>query len=276
MAITAADVNKLRQMTGAGMMDCKKALVEADGDFDAAIDILRKKGQQVAAKRADRASSEGRAVAKVNADKTFAAVVVIGCETDFVGKNSDFVEFADSIIDAAIENKVRDIDALNALTIDGSTVAEMILQMTGKTGEKVELAAYHHIEAESVSAYNHNGNRIATIVGFNLAGENVQEAGYNVAMQIAAMNPIALNADAVPQATMDHEMEINRELVRQEGKPENMVEQIVKGKLNKFFRENTLLSQDYIKDNKTSVGDYLKQVDPKLTATQFFRVQIGG
>jgi elongation factor Ts len=141
MAITAADVNKLRQMTGAGMMDCKKALVEADGDFDAAIDILRKKGQQVAAKRADRASSEGRAVAKVNADKTFAAVVVIGCETDFVGKNSDFVEFADSIIDAAIENKVRDIDALNALTIDGSTVAEMILQMTGKTGEKVELAA---------------------------------------------------------------------------------------------------------------------------------------
>lgn len=275
MAITAGDVNKLRQMTGAGMMDCKNALVEANGDFDIAIDILRKKGQKIAAKRADRSSTEGRAIAKTNADHTFAAVVVVGCETDFVGKNADFVAFAESIIDAAMANNIKSLEELKTLKINDVTIEEMIVEMTGKTGEKVEIPAYNCIEAASVAAYNHNGNRLATIVGFNKAGEAVNEAGHNVAMQIAAMNPISLNADLVPQSVIEHELEINREIIRQEGKPENMVEQIAKGKLNKFFKENTLLSQDYIKDNKTTVGDYLKQVDADLTATAFFRLQLG-
>lgn len=275
MAITAGDVNKLRQMTGAGMMDCKNALVESNGDFDVAIDILRKKGQKIAAKRADRSSTEGRVIAKTNADHTFAAVVVVGCETDFVGKNADFVAFAESIIDAAMANNIKSLEELKALKINGVNIDELIIEMTGKTGEKVEIPAYNCINAASVAAYNHNGNRLATIVGFNKAGEAVNEAGHNVAMQIAAMNPISLNADLVPQSVIEHELEINREIVRQEGKPENMVEQIAKGKLNKFFKENTLLSQDYIKDNKTNVGDYLKQVDSELTATEFYRLQLG-
>lgn len=275
MAITAGDVNKLRQMTGAGMMDCKNALVEANGDFDVAIDILRKKGQKIAAKRADRSSTEGRVIAKTNAEHTFAAVVVVGCETDFVGKNADFVAFAESIIDAAMANNIKSLEELKALKINDVTIDELIVEMTGKTGEKVEIPAYNCIEAASVAAYNHNGNRLATIVGFNKAGDAVNEAGHNVAMQIAAMNPISLNADLVPQSVIEHELEINREIVRQEGKPENMVEQIAKGKLNKFFKENTLLSQDYIKDNKVTVGDYLKQVDAELTATSFFRLQLG-
>lgn len=275
MAITAGDVNKLRQMTGAGMMDCKNALVEANGDFDIAIDILRKKGQKIAAKRADRSSTEGRVVAKTNADHTFAAVVVVGCETDFVGKNADFVAFAETIIDAAMANKVQSLDELKTLKINGITVDEMIMEITGKTGEKVEIPAYNCIQDTAVAAYNHNGNRLATIVGLNKSSEAIWEAGHNVAMQIAAMNPISLNADSVPQETIEHELEINREIVRQEGKPENMVEQIAKGKLNKFFKENTLLSQDYIKDNKLTVADYLKQIDAELTATGFFRLQLG-
>lgn len=275
MAITAGDVNKLRQMTGAGMMDCKNALVEANGDFDMAIDILRKKGQKIAAKRADRSSTEGRVVAKTNAEHTFAAVVVVGCETDFVGKNADFVAFTESIIDAAMANKIQSLEELKAMSINGVSIEEMIMEMIGKTGEKVEIPAYNCIEAPAVAAYNHNGNRLATIVGLNKNSQAILEAGHNVAMQIAAMNPISLNADLVPQATIEHELEINREIIRQEGKPENMVEQIAKGKLNKFFKENTLLSQDYIKDNKLSVGDYLKQTDPELTATGFFRLQLG-
>lgn len=275
MAITASDVNKLRKMTGAGMMDCKNALVEANGDFDVATDILRKKGQKIAAKRADRSSTEGRVIAKTNADHTFAAVVVVGCETDFVGKNADFVVFAESIIDAAMANKVKTLEELKALKFDGMTLDEVVLEMTGKTGEKVEIPAYHSIEATSVAAYNHNGNRLATIVGFNKTGEAIKEAAHNVAMQIAAMNPLSLNADLIPQSIIDHELEIHREMIRQEGKPENMVEQIAQGKLNKFFKENTLLSQEYIKDNKLVVGDYLKQVDPELTATEFYRLQLG-
>lgn len=275
MAITAADVNKLRQMTGAGMMDCKNALVEANGDFDMAIDILRKKGQKIAAKRADRSSSEGRVVAKTNAEQTFAAVVVVGCETDFVGKNADFVAFTESIIDAAMANKVQSLEALKTLSINGVSIDELIMEMTGKTGEKVEIPAYNCIEGPAVAAYNHNGNRLATIVALNKTSTEILEAGHNVAMQIAAMNPISLNADLVPQATIEHELEINREIIRQEGKPENMVEQIAKGKLNKFFKENTLLSQDYIKDNKLTVGDYLKKIDADLTATGFFRLQLG-
>jgi elongation factor Ts len=275
MAITAADVNKLRQMTGSGMMDCKNALVEADGDFDAAIDILRKKGQKVAAKRADRASNQGRVVAKINADHNFAAIVVISCETDFVAKNSDFVAFADSIIDTAMANKIKTREELLAQKINGITVEEMLIEMTGKTGEKTELPAYEVIEAPCVSAYNHTGNLLATIAGFTVGGEKVYEAAHNIAMQIAAMNPLAVNPNQIPQATIDHELELAREMTRQEGKPENMIEKIAEGKLNKFFKENTLLSQEFIRDNKLTVADYLKQTDADLTCCCFHRLQLG-
>jgi len=275
MAITAADVNKLRQMTGSGMMDCKNALVEADGDFDAAIDILRKKGQKVAAKRADRASNQGRVVAKINAEHNFAAIVVVSCETDFVAKNSDFVAFADSIIDAAMANNIKTREALLAHKINDMTVEEMLIEMTGKTGEKMELPAYETIEAPCVSAYNHNGNLLATIAGFTVGGEKVYEPAHNIAMQIAAMNPLSVDPKQIPQAIIDHELELAREMTRQEGKPENMIEKIAEGKLNKFFKENTLLSQEFIRDNKLSVADYLKQADANLTCCCFHRLQLG-
>jgi elongation factor Ts len=275
MTITAADVNKLRQMTGSGMMDCKNALVEANGDFDAAIDILRKKGQKVAAKRADRASNQGRVVAKLNAEHNFAAIVVVSCETDFVAKNSDFVAFTESIIDAAMANKIKTREALLIHKIGGIAVEDMLTEMTGKTGEKTELPAYEVIEAPCVAAYNHNGNLLATIAGFTVGGEKVFEAAHNVAMQIAAMNPISVDAKQIPQATIDHELELAREMTRQEGKPENMIEKIAEGKLNKFFKENTLLSQEFIRDNKLSVADYLKQTDANLTCCCFYRLQLG-
>lgn len=273
MAITAADVNKLRHETGAGMMDCKNALVESNGDFELAIDILRKKGQKVAAKRADRASNEGRVMAKTNAEKTFAAVLVISCETDFVAKNSDFVSFAENIMSYAMENQITTREELLNCTINGRKVEELLIDMTGKTGEKVELPAYNVINAPCVSAYNHNGNRLATIAAFNLTGYD--KVAYEIAMQIAAMNPISLNADSIPQNIIDHELEIARETTRQEGKPENMIEKIAQGKLNKFFKESTLLNQEFIMNNKISVGDYLKENNKELTCTGFFRFQLG-
>lgn len=273
MAITAADVNKLRHETGAGMMDCKNALVESNGDFELAIDILRKKGQKVAAKRADRASNEGRVMAKTNAEKTFAAVLVISCETDFVAKNSDFVSFAENIMTYAMENKISTREELLNGSINGRKVEELLIDMTGKTGEKVELPAYNVINAPCVSAYNHNGNRLATIAAFNLTGYD--KVAYEIAMQIAAMNPISLNADSIPQNIIDHELEIARETTRQEGKPENMIEKIAQGKLNKFFKESTLLNQEFIMNNKISVGDYLKENNKELTCTGFFRLQLG-
>ena len=275
MAITAADVNKLRQMTGSGMMDCKNALVEANGDFDAAIDILRKKGQKVAAKRADRASNQGRVVAKKNTEQNFAAIVVVSCETDFVAKNIDFVTFTDSIMDAAMANKIKTREELLAHNINGITVEDMLIEMTGKTGEKTELPAYEVIEAPCVAAYNHTGNLLATIAGFTVGGEKVFEPAHNVAMQIAAMNPVAVDQTQIPQAIIDHELELAREMTRQEGKPENMIEKIAEGKLNKFFKENTLLSQEFIRDSKISVAEYLKQTDANLTCCCFHRLQLG-
>ena len=272
MAITAADVNKLRQVTGAGMMDCKSALVEADGDFEAAIDILRKKGQKVAAKRADRASNEGRVMARANAEHTFAAVLMVGCETDFVGKNADFVNFAESIMDAAMNNCIKSKEELLDFAIDGRKVADLLIDMTGKTGEKVE-AEYSVIEAPCVAAYNHNGNRLATIVGFNTAG--FEKIGHEIAMQIAAMNPIAISEEMIPQSVIDRELEIARDITRQEGKAEDMVEKIAMGKLNKFFKENTLVNQEFIMDSKTTVGAYLKGVNKDLACTAFSRLQLG-
>lgn len=273
--ITAAEVNKLRIATGVGMMDCKHALVEADGDFDKAIDILRKKGQKVAAKRADRSSNEGRTIAKTNADHTFGAVLAVSCETDFVGKNTDFVALTDTILDTAMAQKIQTKEEILNLKINGQTVSELLLEMTGKTGEKIELPAYEILESECVAAYNHNGNRLAVIVSFNKNSEKIQEVGHEIAMQIAAMNPLAVDSTAIPQATIDHELEIARETTRQEGKPENMIEKIAQGKLNKFFKENTLLSQDFIDNNKISVEEYLKQTDAELKCKAFHRIQLG-
>lgn len=273
MKITAKEVNELRKATGAGMMDCKKALQEAEGNMEKAIDILRKKGQKVAAKRADREAGEGVVLAKVSDDQKFGASVMINCETDFVAKNQDFIDFVQSVIDVAIANKAKTADELNTLMLDGRTVAEAITEKTGVIGEKIQLGNYQIAEGESVYYYVHNGNRIAAIVAFNKAGD-FAEAGKDIAMQIAAMDPVAVNADEVSEEVKQHEINIGIEQARQEGKPEAMLEKIAMGKLNKFYKENTLLAQAFIKNNKQSVADYLKSVDADLTVVNFKRLAL--
>lgn len=274
--ITAAEVNRLRLATGVGMMDCKHALVEAEGDFDKAIDILRKKGQKVAAKRADRLSNEGRVIAKTNETKNFGAILVVSCETDFVAKNADFIATVDAIVDWSIQNSIKTKDELATQVINGRTVLELLLDLTGKTGEKIELSDFQTLEAPTVNAYNHIGNKLGTIVGFTMQGEKIQNVAREIAMQIAAMNPLALDSSSIPQQTLDHELELARDMAKQEGKPEQMIEKIAQGKLNKFLKESTLLSQEFIDNNKISVGDYIKQTDPDLACTAFFRLQVGG
>ncbi|HOW29934.1 MAG TPA: translation elongation factor Ts [Bacteroidales bacterium] len=276
MAITAAEVNKLRQMTGAGMMDCKNALVESDGDFDKAIDILRKKGQKLAVKRADRDANQGIVIAKVNESKTFGAIIMLNCETDFVAKNEEFVDFAHKLINLAIEVKPASLDALKSLTINGRTVAEGVTDLTGKTGEKMELAHYHCIEAPAVVAYNHFGNRLATVLGFNKANVlGFDEVGKFVAMQAAAMSPIAVDKDDVSEDVIAREIEIGKEQARAEGKPEEMLEKIALGKLNKFYKESTLLNQEFINDSKLSVREFIQKTDKELTVKSFYRLQLG-
>ncbi|HQF29146.1 MAG TPA: translation elongation factor Ts [Bacteroidia bacterium] len=272
--ITAADVNKLRQMTGAGMMDCKKALAEAEGDFEKAIDYLRKKGQKVAANRADREAKEGYILAQTNAEGTKGYLVAISCETDFVAKNQDFVNFAQGILDVAMANSPADADALKALPFDGATVNDKIFDMVGKIGEKIELSRYEMISAAKVIAYNHPGNRLASMVGLSSASAP-ENAGKDVAMQIAAMNPVAIDKDDVDSATIERELEIAKEVIRQEGKPEEMVEKIAAGKLNKFYQESTLLNQNFVKEDKKTVRQYLDSVEKGLTVSVFKRVQIG-
>lgn len=271
MKITAAQVNELRKETGAGMMDCKKALVEAGGDFATAIDLLRKQGQKVAAKRSDREASEGVVLGKVSGSK--AVLLSLNCETDFVAKTEGFVGFANDLVDLVLNGTIASVDALLAATYNGSTVADAITEQTGKTGEKVEISDVAIIEAETVVAYNHPGNRVGSIVGLNKAG--FEEVGRDVAMQAAAMAPVALNKEAVSQAVIDKEIEIGRDLAIQEGKPEAMAEKIAQGRLGKFFKENTLLEQAFIKDNKQSVGKYLQTADPDLTVTDFKRFSLG-
>jgi len=273
MKITAQQVNELRKITGAGMMDCKKALVESDGDIEKAIDILRKKGQKVAAKRADRSANEGVVLAKVSDDKTFAAVIMINCETDFVAKNADFIGFTQSVLDKAVNNKVKNADELKATDLDGLTVDEAITNQTGVIGEKIELGAYEVVEAGSAYAYIHPGNRIATIAGFNKAGDFDAE-GKDVVMQIAAMSPVSIDKDDVPEEVKEREIESGKVQARQEGKPEEMLEKIAMGKLNKFFKENTLLNQAFIKDSKKTVGQYLKEADNELTVIAFKRLAL--
>ncbi len=270
MAITAADVMKLRKATGAGMMDCKNALTDADGDFDRAVQTIREKGKLVASKRSDRDASEGVALAKVSDDNKFGAIVVLNCETDFVAKNDNFVNKTASFADVAVAGKPADLDGLKALEIDGRTIADHVTEQTGIIGEKIELSYFASIEAEYVVGYIHPGNKLATMVGFNKAGFDAQ-VGKDVAMQIAAMSPVAVDKDAVSQEVIDKELEIAKEKFRQEGKPEAMLEKIAQGSLNKFFKENTLLNQAFVKDNKQTVKDYLKSVDKDLTVTAFNR-----
>ncbi|MBO4231895.1 MAG: elongation factor Ts [Bacteroidales bacterium] len=329
--ITAKDVNELRKMTGVGMMDCKNALVEADGDVQKAIDILRKKGQKVAAKRADRSANEGRVIAKVNAEQNKGYILVLSCETDFVGKNAEFVAMSEKIIAEAMAHDIKNREDLLAYTFEGMTVAEHLLQLTGKTGEKVEIPAYNVIEAPHVTAYNHNGNRLGVIAGFNMPG--FEETTHEVALQIAAMNPMSLSADSISDEVKAHELSVIIEktktdeiakavenAIRKAGinpahvdseehidsnmakgwitpeqakqareikvsataeaqanleKQAKKIEMISQGRLQKYYKENTLLAQDYYADNKMNVADFMKKADANLTCTSYFRCQLG-
>ncbi len=277
MNITASQVNELRKQTGAGMMDCKKALVESNGDMEQAIDLLRKKGQKVAAKRADRDAKDGVVLSKTNADNSYAAVVMINCETDFVAKNEDFVKYAESILDLAIANKVKDVEALKKLQLsDKRTVEETITDQTGVIGEKIDLGAFEAIEAPFTAAYIHQGNRLATIVGMNLnSNDRLAQIGHEMAMQVAAMDPVGVDEHDVSEDVIRREIEVGMEQARNEGKPEEMLEKIAKGKLNKFYRENTLLNQDFVRENKKAVRQYLSEVDKDLTVTAFKRLMLG-
>ena len=276
MAITAQEVNKLRQMTGAGMMDCKKALTEAEGDFEKAVDILRKKGQKVSASRADRETKEGVAVAKVVNNGTKGILLTLTCETDFVAKNEEFGAFANTLLDLAVEKGATSIESILALPFDSITVAEKITEMTGKIGEKLEISHFEIVEAESVVSYIHSNGKLGVLVGLtNTSGTDVEEAGKDVAMQIAAMNPVALDKDGVDASMVEREIEVGKEQARAEGKPEEMLEKIAMGKLAKFYKENTLLSQSFVKDNSKTIAQYLDSVSKGMTVSAFKRVSIG-
>jgi elongation factor Ts len=271
--ITAADVNKLRTITGAGMMDCKKALVEADGDFDLAIENLRKKGQKVAANRSDRESTEGAAIAVVNADKTSGVVITLNCETDFVGKNEGFVKLATDFANQALNYDTK--EAFLASDFNGITVADKLIEQTGVIGEKIEIGSFEKLSGAFVGSYIHAGNKIATLVALSANVNGGEEAARNVAMQAAAMNPIALDEAGVDASIIEKEVEIAKDQLRQEGKPEAMLDNIAKGKIQRFYKDNTLVNQDYIKDGAMSVSGYVKSIDASLTVTGFKRAALG-
>ncbi|MBN1107828.1 MAG: elongation factor Ts [Bacteroidales bacterium] len=268
--ITSADVARLRRMTLAGMMDCKKALEEADGNFDKAVEIIRKKGQAVASKRADRDASEGVVLAKVTSDGKYGAMIVLNSESDFVAKNEGFISFATKILDFSLEKKPSDLDELKSLSMEGGSVNDKVIEYLGIIGEKIELSYFDKIEAEYVQAYIHPGNKLATLAGFNKSDLGVQ-VYKDVAMQIAAMNPVAIDRDDVSQDVIAREIEIGKEQARRDGKPEEMLEKIAQGKLSKFYKESTLLNQEFIKDSKQTVAQYLKSVNKELTVTAFKR-----
>ena len=272
MAITAADVNKLRKQTGAGMMDCKKALVETDGDFEAAVDVLRTKGQKVAAKRGDNEVKEGLIYAQATEDGKSGVIMTLNCETDFVAKNSEFQEFVQSLMNVAIANKpTKTEDLLSASYNERLTVEEKITEHVGVVGEKLQLSNYELVNADRVVAYNHPGNQIAALVGLNSGSDAAVDAGKQVAMQIAAMNPLALNKDGIDAETIAREIEVGKEQAIQEGKPAEMAEKIAQGRLNKFFKENTLMSQAFVRDNKLSIEQFLTSAESGLTVLDFKR-----
>ncbi|MDQ3394080.1 MAG: translation elongation factor Ts [Bacteroidota bacterium] len=276
MAITAQEVNKLRQMTGAGMMDCKKALTEANGDFEAAIDLLRKKGQKVSASRSDRETTEGSVFVKTNGDQTEGILIALGCETDFVAKNDSFVELGNSILNVAYETKAQSIEELKAQKIGNLSVEEKIIELVGKIGEKIDIVAFENLKSEAVIPYIHAGNKLGVLVALKGGTANeVKDAGKDVAMQIAAMKPVGVDKDDVDPSLIAREIEIGKEQARAEGKPEEMLEKIAQGKLNKFYKDNTLLNQAFVKDNSLTIAKYLDNVKKGLTVSAFKRVAIG-
>ena len=274
--ITAADINKLRQATGAGMMDCRKALTETNGDFEAAIDWLRKQGQKVAAKRSDREAKEGVVIAKTTSDNKTGFIVLVSCETDFVAKNADFVAFAQTIANAAVENNVKSLEELNDVTVNGSKVSDLVNDKLASIGEKIGITRLERVNAPYVSSYIHGANRMGVLVGLT---KEAPEAGKDIAMQIAAMNPVAVDAASVPKETIDRERSIVIEQMKQDpkmaGKTDEMLGKIAEGKLNAFFKEQTLVAQAFVKDAGISVEAYLKSVDPSLKVTEFKRVALG-
>lgn len=277
MQITAAEVNKLRQQTGAGMMDCKKALEEAQGDFEKAIEILRKKGQKVSASRQDRDAKEGLVVCVVSEDKKSAAAIELNCETDFVARNEEFSAFAQKVAQLALAEKVQDENAITEKFIEGKKISDHLLDMMAKIGEKITVSKVIYLSSNGIIvSYTHPGSRLAVLVSLEGSNkEGVEEVGKSVAMQIAALNPVAIDEKSVPQEIIEKELEIGRELARQEGKPENMIEKIAQGKLNKFYKEATLLHQDFVRDNGKTVGKYLQEFDPNLKIVAFKRIQLG-
>ncbi|MDX1906649.1 MAG: translation elongation factor Ts [Bacteroidia bacterium] len=276
MAITAQEVNRLRQITGAGMMDCKKALTEAEGDFDKAIEILRKKGQKVSANRADRDANEGAIFVKANASNTEAVLIELNCETDFVARNEDFQQLGQSIAEAAQAAKPADLDSLKALHINGTPISDLLVDAIGRIGEKIDVRRYELVAGSQVVSYIHPGARVGVVVAFeNTNGKDAQAIGRDVAMQIAAMSPVAIDKDGVSQEVIEKEIEIGKEQARNEGKPEAIVENIARGKLTKFFKENTLLNQDFVKDTSKSVGQYIKDNLGDAKVTAFKRMQLG-
>jgi elongation factor Ts len=276
VAISAADINKLRQATGAGMMDCRKALTEANGDFEAAIDWLRKQGQKIAAKRSDREAKEGVVIAQTTADNKTGIAVCISCETDFVSKNADFVAFAQSIADAAIANNVKSAEELNEVSVNGAKVSELINDKLASIGEKIGISKFERIDAECVASYIHGAYRMGVLVGLNQAAP---EAGKDVAMQIAAMNPLAIDPASIPAETVERERAIVVDQIKNDpkmaGKPDEMIGKIAEGKLNAFFKENTLLAQAFVKDPSKTIADYLKSVNSDLKVVAFKRVALG-
>ena len=273
MAFTTADVVKLRKATGAGMMDCKNALTDADGDFEKAVQIIREKGKLVASKRSEREASEGVTLAKVTGDKSQGVIIVLNCETDFVAKNENFIAFAGSILDLALENRATSLEEVKSLSLDGRPVIDQVVEQTGVIGEKIELSYFSKVEAETVAAYVHPGNKLSTIVGFNKPDVDAQVAK-DIAMQIAAMSPVAVDKAGVPDDVVNKELEIAKEKYRLEGKPEAMLDKIAQGALNKWFKESTLLNQDYVKDAKISVREFLAQADKTLEVTGFDRYSL--
>jgi elongation factor Ts len=271
MAVTMADIQHLRKMTGAGMMDCKNALNECGGDYDTAVEIIRKKGQAVAAKREDREASEGCVLAATQGD--FAAIVAVKCETDFVAKGEEFIGMVRKILNAALEKQPKTTEELTELSVDGRKVHELIIDRVGITGEKMELGAYEFLNAPSTIAYIHPGNKLATIVGFNQAGVENQVAK-DVAMQVAAMNPVSVDTNTVPAEIVEREKKIAREKAQEQGKPENILDRIAEGALQKYYKDYTLLAQDFVKDSKITINDYLKKQNKDLTVTGFKRVNL--
>lgn len=274
--ISAKDVNELRKKTGSGMMDCKKALVEAEGDFQKAIDILRKKGQKVSVARSNRKTSEGVVLYKLNSDESQASILSFTCETDFVAKNEDFQSLAQDIMEVAFENNLESIDEVLVSEINGSTIDQLIVEMVGKIGEKIKILDFQIMSGEKIVPYIHAGSKLGVLVSLNnTANTDYVTAGKDIAMQIAAMNPIALDRDQVDQSVVEKEIEIGKEQARKEGKPEQIIEKIAQGKLQKFFKENTLLSQSFVKDNSLTIKSYLTTFYPELSIESFIRISIG-